>query len=55
VVVARGRESVVQGPSRFVSEVPPALFQVWEVDEARPDPSDAAALPDPDDEPPLLN
>ncbi len=65
VVVDRGRETVVQRPSRFVSEVPPALFQVWEVDEALPDPSDVGALPEPDDDddkddddggaPPLLN
>jgi DNA helicase-2/ATP-dependent DNA helicase PcrA len=56
VVAERGRETIVQRPSRFVTEVPPALFQVWEIDEALPDPSDdAETLPEPDDEPPLLN
>jgi DNA helicase-2/ATP-dependent DNA helicase PcrA len=54
-VADRGRETVVQRPSRFVTEVPPALFQVWEIDEEAPDPSDCDALPEPDDEPPLLN
>ena len=52
-VVERARETIVQRPSRFVTEVPPALFQVWEVDEALPDPSDTDELPGPD-EPPLL-
>lgn len=55
VVTERGRETVVQRPSRFVAEVPPALFQVWEVDEALPDPSESGELPPSDDGPPLLN
>ena len=50
-VTERNRETIVQRPSRFVTEVPPALFQIWEVDDAVPDPS----LPDSDDEPYLLN
>jgi DNA helicase-2/ATP-dependent DNA helicase PcrA len=49
----RARQSVVQRPSRFVSEVPRELFEIWNVDEelaelAEPD---LAALP----EPKLLN
>jgi len=38
-VSERGGETIIQRPSRFVSEVSPALFQVWEVDDALPDPS----------------
>ena len=29
----RGRQSVIQRPSRFVTEVPRALFEIWSVDE----------------------
>lgn len=29
----RARQSVVHRPSRFVTEVPNALFEVWDVDE----------------------
>ena len=49
VVLERGRETVVQRPSRFVAEISPALFEVWEIDEDAPDPSE------PDDGPALLN
>jgi DNA helicase-2/ATP-dependent DNA helicase PcrA len=49
----RSRQSIVQRPSRFVSEVPRELFEIWNVDEelaelAEPD---LASLP----EPKLLN
>jgi DNA helicase-2/ATP-dependent DNA helicase PcrA len=54
-VAERGQETIVQRPSRFVAEVPPVLFQLWEVDEALPDPSDFEPLEAGDDEPPLLN
>lgn len=49
----RGRQSVIQRPSRFVTEVPRALFEIWSVDE------ELAALEEPDlatlEEPKLLN
>ncbi len=32
----RGRQSVIQRPSRFVTEVPRELFEVWSVDEELP-------------------
>jgi DNA helicase-2/ATP-dependent DNA helicase PcrA len=48
IVVERGRETVVQRPSRFVAELSPALFEVWQIDEDEVDPSDS-------DGPPLLN
>jgi len=32
----RGRQSVIQRPSRFVTEVPRALFEIWSVDEESP-------------------
>ena len=32
----RARQSVVHRPSRFVTEVPKALFEVWDVDEEEP-------------------
>lgn len=57
-VAERGGEMIIQRPSRFISEVSPALFQVWEVDDAIPDPSGGDMLgPGDDDEGPggLLN
>jgi DNA helicase-2/ATP-dependent DNA helicase PcrA len=49
----RGRQSVIQRPSRFVTEVPRELFEIWSVDE------ELAALEEPDlatlEEPKLLN
>ncbi|HQR36788.1 MAG TPA: ATP-dependent helicase [Blastocatellia bacterium] len=54
-VVERTRETVIQKPSRFVTEVSPALFQVWEIDEQTPDPSDPELEEgEPGGEPPLL-
>ncbi len=49
----RARQSVVQRPSRFVTEVPRELFEIWNVDEelAALDEPDLASLP----EPKLLN
>lgn len=35
LVEERAREAVIQRPSRFVTEVSPALFEIWEVDEER--------------------
>ncbi|MBI1765668.1 MAG: ATP-dependent helicase [Acidobacteria bacterium] len=32
----RGRQSVIQRPSRFVTEVPRELFEIWSVDEELP-------------------
>lgn len=32
----RGRQSVIQRPSRFVTEVPRVLFEIWSVDEELP-------------------
>jgi DNA helicase II / ATP-dependent DNA helicase PcrA len=49
----RGRQSVIQRPSRFVTEVPRALFEIWSVDE------ELAALEEPSlaemETPKLLN
>jgi len=49
----RARQSVVQRPSRFVTEVPRELLEVWSVDEELP------GLEEPDllalEEPKLLN
>lgn len=54
-VVERSRETIIQKPSRFITEVPRAMFEVWQIEDAETDPFDAdLALPDPDDEPPLL-
>lgn len=46
----RGRQTVIQRPSRFVTEVPRSLFEIWSLDEE-------SALLDSggDDEPKLLN
>jgi DNA helicase-2/ATP-dependent DNA helicase PcrA len=32
----RARQTVLHRPSRFVTEVPKALFEVWDVDEEDP-------------------
>ena len=45
----RGRHTLIQRPSRFVIEVPLALFEVWKVDEESP------ALDPYKEEPKLLN
>lgn len=49
----RSRQSIVQRPSRFVTEVPRDLFEIWNVDEelAALEEPDLASLP----EPKLLN
>ena len=46
----RGRQTVLQRPSRFVTEVPRTLFEIWSLDEE----SASLELAD-DDEPKLLN
>jgi DNA helicase-2/ATP-dependent DNA helicase PcrA len=46
----RGRQTVLQRPSRFVTEVPRTLFEIWSLDEE----SASLELTD-DDEPKLLN
>ncbi|HEY8462203.1 MAG TPA: ATP-dependent helicase, partial [Blastocatellia bacterium] len=46
----RARQTVLQRPSRFITEVPRALFEIWSVDEERP----SLALDEPD-EPKLIN
>jgi DNA helicase-2/ATP-dependent DNA helicase PcrA len=48
LVEERAREAVIQRPSRFVTEVSPALFEIWDVDEER------AELSEPD-APKLIN
>lgn len=45
----RGRQTVINRPSRFVLEVPRRLFEIWNLDEESPL-LDAAA-----DEPELIN
>jgi DNA helicase-2/ATP-dependent DNA helicase PcrA len=40
VVSERGHGAVIQKPSRFVTEVSPDLFQLWDVDEELPEPGD---------------
>jgi DNA helicase-2/ATP-dependent DNA helicase PcrA len=40
IVSERGHGAVIQKPSRFVTEVSPDLFQLWDVDEAIAEPSD---------------
>ncbi|MCW5970324.1 MAG: ATP-dependent helicase [Blastocatellales bacterium] len=46
----RGRQTVIQRPSRFVTEVPRLLFEIWSIDEES---ASLEALDD--DEPKLLN
>jgi len=46
----RGRQTLIQRPSRFVTEVPRELFEVWDVDEESP-----SLEAGPADEPKLIN
>ena len=32
----RARQTVLQRPSRFITEIPRALFEIWSVDEEEP-------------------
>ncbi len=46
------RQTVVQRPSRFVTEVPPALYEIWSLEEESASLDAAPALPElADDEP----
>ena len=38
------RQTVLQKPSRFVTECPPALFEIWNLEEESPETPDAKAL-----------
>ncbi|HEX5083799.1 MAG TPA: ATP-dependent helicase, partial [Blastocatellia bacterium] len=46
----RARQTVLQRPSRFITEVPRALFEIWSVDEEEP-----SLVLDESDEPKLIN
>jgi ATP-dependent DNA helicase UvrD/PcrA len=46
----RARQTVLQRPSRFITEIPRALFEIWSVDEEEP----SLAI-DESDEPKLIN
>ncbi|MEP7211817.1 MAG: ATP-dependent helicase [Acidobacteriota bacterium] len=37
------RQTVLQKPSRFITECPPALFEIWNLEEESPPPDDKAA------------
>ena len=41
VVAGYGGRTIIQKPSRFVTEVPCELFEIWSVDEEQPDPGAA--------------
>ncbi|HEX8251362.1 MAG TPA: ATP-dependent helicase [Pyrinomonadaceae bacterium] len=41
MIVDYNRQTVLQKPSRFIMEVPPALFEVWGLEEEAPPPVDA--------------
>jgi DNA helicase-2/ATP-dependent DNA helicase PcrA len=36
MIVDYKRQTVIQKPSRFITEVPPALFEIWNLEEESP-------------------
>jgi hypothetical protein len=37
MIVDYNRQTIIQKPSRFIQECPPALFEIWNLEEEAPD------------------
>jgi len=46
LIVDYKRQTVLQKPSRFVTEVPPALFEIWNLEEEAPSFDDPVKIDD---------
>jgi len=44
MIVDHSRQTVLQKPSRFITECPPALFEIWNLEEESPTPAEARSL-----------
>ena len=49
------RQTVIQKPSRFITEVPPALFEIWNLEEEAPSFDEPVKIEDSDSGQEFLN